>query len=653
MKKYLLNLIFCLLASTAMIGQVIVSADFNSTFPADWMSTGNATDGGWAVHDATSVSSQYWQAVNPEDGTTFIGTNDDACNCDKSQDRLVTPAMDLTAAPDFIFLSFDKQYFARGFQGAVERLTLEVSYDGGATWSEIYEIPGNTLANWQTEVINISDLDRVASVNLAFRYNDGGGWLFGAALDNIRVYSPNANDARLNLDASYAYVDMNNFNLAGSISNVGGENITSIDITYDLGNGPMTETISGLDIAPLESAPFEIPLSLDAPEAFNISVSASNPSGVVDQDMSNNEGVREVIGVSNPPSKMVFVEESTGTWCPWCPRGAVFMDLMEENYAESFAGVAVHVGLQQWPDPMEVPSYASVYNQTVSGYPTLVVDRFSNPGIPGPPSGTIQSMIDYGAQLRDFTRNRPSPIGLSVNAEIDGETNQMMIDIEATAHSNLDNQIFSLVTLITEDHVTGDGFDYRQANNYAGGANGALMGWELLGNPASGNDIEYNHTLRAAPDGYSGSATIIPSSIMAGDTYSYSLTYDIPAEFDNTNLNVAVVAIDLNNDGAALNAGMVREVALISSIDEIDELAGFNVYPNPVVDQLNVELEFTESLDYSVHVMDVLGNKIMDLGQFKNNRIDQQFNVAGLSSGMYLLAVRTDAGQNVMKFTKL
>jgi hypothetical protein len=631
-----------------LTSQVIVTADFNTTFPADWMSTGNASDGGWAVHTGASVSSQYWTAADPADGTTFVGTNDDACNCDKSVDRLVMPTLDLSAAADFLFLSYDKQYFNRAFQTFVEKLAIEVSYDGGTTWEEYYEIPGNTQSNWQNEVLNVSDLRRESSVTLAFRYDDMGGWMFGAALDNITLYSPPAYDVRSTQDSDYPYVDQD-FNVNTNITNLGGETITSIDVTYDLGSGPVTETISGLNIAPLETQVVSVSAALPMPTSYSLSVSTSNPNGEMDADMSNNDYSKDIIGVANPPAKMVFVEESTGTWCPWCPRGAVFMDMMEENFAETFAGVAVHVGAgATWPDPMEVPVYGQTYAGSVSGFPTLVVDRSSNPGIPG-----INSMLTYGASLRDFTTSRPSPIGVNVNAGIDESTNQLIIDVEVSAHSNIDNQIFAVLPLITEDHVTGDGFDYRQANNYAGGGQGPMGGWEVLPNPASGNDIEFNHTLRAAPAGYSGDATIIPSSIKAGETYNYSTTIDIPAAWDNTELNVAVVILDLGNGGAALNAGMVRGVGILSAVEEIDALSAFNTYPNPVQDQINVELNFTENLNYNINVMDVLGNKVMDLGQFNNNGLKESFNVAGLSAGMYFIAVHTELGQNVMKFTKL
>lgn len=48
------------------------------------------------------------------------------------------------------------------------------------------------------------------------------------------------------------------------------------------------------------------------------------------------------------PDKKVWVEEATGTWCGWCPRGEVYMNYLYAKYPEHFVGIAVHQ-----KDPME------------------------------------------------------------------------------------------------------------------------------------------------------------------------------------------------------------------------------------------------------------------------------------------------------------
>lgn len=69
-------------------------------------------------------------------------------------------------------------------------------------------------------------------------------------------------------------------------------------------------------------------------------------------------------------SRKVVVEEGTGTWCGYCPRGIVAMEAMAEKYPDNFIGIAVHSG-----DEMQVDgSYYPVLNY-FSGFPGCIVNR--------------------------------------------------------------------------------------------------------------------------------------------------------------------------------------------------------------------------------------------------------------------------------------
>jgi hypothetical protein len=72
--------------------------------------------------------------------------------------------------------------------------------------------------------------------------------------------------------------------------------------------------------------------------------------------------------VSQIVEKNVVIEEGTGTWCGWCPRGAVAMEYMYDTYPTRFIGVAVHNA-----DPMTVTEYDDGAN--LSGFPGCNVDR--------------------------------------------------------------------------------------------------------------------------------------------------------------------------------------------------------------------------------------------------------------------------------------
>lgn len=71
--------------------------------------------------------------------------------------------------------------------------------------------------------------------------------------------------------------------------------------------------------------------------------------------------------ISSFPKHKPLMEEYTGTWCGWCPRGMVAMAAMTELYGDDFIGVAFHNG-----DPMQI-TYN--YPNNVSGYPHSFIDR--------------------------------------------------------------------------------------------------------------------------------------------------------------------------------------------------------------------------------------------------------------------------------------
>ena len=81
----------------------------------------------------------------------------------------------------------------------------------------------------------------------------------------------------------------------------------------------------------------------------------SNVNGAgADGDANDNVGTININPIVPAAGKMVVSEEGTGTWCGWCVRGAVYMDLMAAKYSNYWAGIAVHNG-----DPMVVATYDS------------------------------------------------------------------------------------------------------------------------------------------------------------------------------------------------------------------------------------------------------------------------------------------------------
>ncbi len=160
---------------------VFLMEDFeDGTLPADWTALTNAI--GWLVGDSAALSSQYWAI--PAHGI-FAAANDDAggSGSDGSMDYLITPPMDFTGVMGVV-LSFESFYTGEYSQKAY----VEVSEDGGTTWTVVDSLPPNT-SGWVPVTMDLSAYAGTGhdSVWVAFHADDQGEWASGWAVDNVIV----------------------------------------------------------------------------------------------------------------------------------------------------------------------------------------------------------------------------------------------------------------------------------------------------------------------------------------------------------------------------------------------------------------------------------------------------------------------------------
>jgi len=161
---------------------VLISEDFEGpVYPPDGWQTSTQGDPGWIFTDSGSGANFV---IPPH--TSYAVTNDgDNPASNGCCDRLITPEVDLTAAPSFV-LGF-MSYFTGG---AGQTATVEMSTDGGASWSEIYTCPQfNYWMNIDVDLTAYSGLSGLPSVKFAFHSNDAGGQGSGWAVDNIWLVS--------------------------------------------------------------------------------------------------------------------------------------------------------------------------------------------------------------------------------------------------------------------------------------------------------------------------------------------------------------------------------------------------------------------------------------------------------------------------------
>lgn len=215
--------------------QIFFTQDFEGAvdvngLPTGWTETGLASDALFYVGtDVDANAAGYWPAPAH---TMFAQTNDDVCNCDKSEDRLILPVQDFSsyAAVNLIAdIYMDGEYSSTG--------AVEVSTDGGTSWIDIYTMP-LVSGSWQNNtIISLNAYAGMANVLVAFRFNDQGAWATGLGVDNVRLESTGGGADLATVSTSGSeytltpITQVTSMALSADVDNVGTVNITDAVLT--------------------------------------------------------------------------------------------------------------------------------------------------------------------------------------------------------------------------------------------------------------------------------------------------------------------------------------------------------------------------------------------------------------------------------------
>jgi hypothetical protein len=351
-----------------------------------------------------------------------------------------------------------------------------------------------------------------------------------------------------------------------------------------------------------------------------LSVTATQVNGNVDSNTSDNTRSNKFNTISQASVKNVLFEEGTGTWCGWCPRGAVAMNYMTTTYPTQFIGVAVHNGAS---DPMKLAAYDSATGLT--GFPGMNVDRVVKN------SGVTQSIM-----VSRFNERKVLATPVNINASGSVVGSAITINASATFRTVFASSNFRLGVIISEDGVQGTANGYRQTNYYAANANGPMGGYESLPNPVPAAQMIYNHVGRALLGGYSGQTGSVPTAIADGQTANYTFNYTVPTTSVVANMHAVLVLID-QSTGEIVNAkSVVLNTLAVDSNSYIKDQVQIN--PNPASDYFNINN--LKGGDYTITIYDMLG-KVVQTVKSKNVIENESVTipVKGITSGEYIVNI--------------
>jgi len=538
----------------------------------------------------------------------------------------VSPAIDLTGASDNVFLEYTF-YANQGFPQ--DKYSVYISTSNTAT-DILATTPIHTETGTATTAVGtIRSLDLSSymgqTIYITFRHYDCYDKDF-IGIDNLSVKTISNNDVSLESANIQEYILTNqNTSLELELKNVGANEINSVTVNWNDGTDHIATIPVTIGVG--ETAIVNHPTALNYSSAtlYNIEITVTEVNSSTDPDMSNNSQMTSIRAISQNGGTKVLIEEGTGTWCQWCPRGAVAMEYMYNNYSDKFVGIAVHEGIPQWPDPMEVTAYASGSN--FSGYPSMHIDRVIKD------ESVSQEIMEYYVLLRSA---RPNPVSIGIETILSGQ--ELTVEASATFYSNFTNANFRLAAIIIENDVTGIANTYSQSNVYSGGAYGPMGGYENLPNPVPASMMVYDHVGRALLGGYNGVSGSVPTTLTDGQTINYTFNYTVPTAYDIDQIHVAVVVIDTTT-GQIVNSNSAYAGTL--SVNDISSNSGFSVYPNPATDFVN--LQFNQDGKYAVKIYDITGKEVLvKAPEFLSSDSDISLPVSSLSQGMYIISIEGD-----------
>ncbi|MGD0710800.1 MAG: choice-of-anchor J domain-containing protein [Bacteroidales bacterium] len=474
-------------------------------------------------------------------------------------------------------------------------------------------------------LVNI-DLTSYAGQTVYFGWRNIATDMFTLAVDNVVVKSLAGIDATLTSINTADYVVAGNTNITGTVTNSGANNITSFDVKYTItGTTSLTSTVfsvTGVNIATMGTYNFthNVPAALTVGQD-SVHVTISNVNGGTDANPADNLLAKQITVISSVPTKRVFCEEETGTWCGWCIRGIVYMGQVATAHPTDWVGIAVHDS-----DPMTVTAWdaGTTTFPGFSGFPSIEVDR------------TILDDPSNAAAVYTTQKAVVSPVDVALaNVSYTSSTRQISFDVKAkpvttgTVNWRINGAIFEMNVNWQEDaSPAADSANYQQHNYYSGGGYGVMGGFELLSDPVPAADMHFDFVSRALLGGYDGTASSIPASIVDGTTYTQNYTYTVPAYQNEAQMYVVGFVVD-QASGKVLNS--IQSV-IPAGVHETQSNS-FKMFPNPTKGIVNF---IGLNANSQITVTNLYGETLMFVENVKS------INLSNFANGVYFVNIKSD-----------
>lgn len=314
-----------------------------------------------------------------------------------------------------------------------------------------------------------------------------------------------------------------------------------LELTYD---GKTTVIDRTADVVAADSMAVvefdvDIDVALDATNDYSLTISSLGGADVMILD-----------GSITCFQRTVLIEEGTGTWCMWCPRGAYGLELMHEKYGDAIVDVAVHGS----DEMMNMPYYVGALPYFTIGFPGCVLDRKME--LIGDPYYDVDSL--YNIARVQGAIGKVATTARLVSAQ------ELLVDATVEFGKTIAEGEYSLSYIIVEDSVTG----YEQSNAFGGGTL-EMGGYEDLPDPIPAGEYFFANVGRKVYPSFKGDATVLTGGTPRHTPISVSWSIEMP-EVQRLDQVKVIAVITETATGVVVNVHQVRP-SLPEAVDSVNK----------------------------------------------------------------------------------
>lgn len=380
------------------------------------------------------------------------------------------------------------------------------------------------------------------------------------------------------------------------VENHGAKGVRNINYTYTYDGQEHTGTYKFQQ--PLSSvygvvAPFQMILPVvGKKDYYPLDIKITKVNGQ-DNEETAGEAQTTISVFDKLPKHRSVVEEYTGTWCGYCPRGYVGLQAMNRLHPDDFIGLSYHHAelVDDRNEPMQV-MMGTDFPSTVNGFPAAWLDRSYQADAYGGLDAASKSLgVD---QLWQQVCSLLAEADISVDASLSNDKQSVTATATVKFPLEMKNARYGVEYVLVADGLTGTGRDWEQHNYYYNGRQESSEFTEPEFKQFS-EGPEYVSGLRfddvvIATTRLTGDNQYMPETIAEDQSYDLSATFNLqkvrnvnndPIIQDVNKLRVVALLIDYN-DNTIVNAAKTGYFAAANGIKTVNAAA--EMQPSAVYD---------------------------------------------------------------------